>query len=856
MNPLYRLLLRLYPTQFREEYGGEMSRLLRDRIRREGAFRVWFEVIPDLIVTAWKEHMDILRRDILYGLRNLVRAPGFSAVAIATLALGIGANTAIFSVVKGVLLDPLPYRDSARLVELYEKRPEQGRVRNVVSPPDFYDWKKQNTVFEDMAALSGEAFNLTGSNGAELILGASVSPGFFRLLGVQPQLGRDFLPEEGTLGKDRVVILNHGLWQRRFGADPAIIGRKITLSGTPYVVIGVLPEIDNIFRPQSELWTPLALPSVPRGFHMLDVIARMKPGVTLAKTRAEMDAIASRLEQQYPNENTGHGVNVFALDEEIVGKIRPALFILLGAVGLVLLIACANVANLYLARTAQRRREIAVRTALGAGTLRLARQLLTESILLSLIGGAAGVALAWWGVHALIAADPGNLPRLREVDVDAQVLLFALAASVITGALFGLVPTLYGALSRLAGTLKEVGRSSTGAMGRSRTRAALVMSEIAVALVLAIGAGLMLQSFSRLAQVNPGFNPTNVLAADIALLSPKYKEAHVRTIFFEDLLGRLRSLPGVQSAGGTIALPLSGADMGSNFLIQGRPPLPYSQQPNARYRVVMPGYFETMQIPLRAGRFITGRDTETAPPVVLVNETLARQFWPNENAVGKRIALSREEAWREVVGVVSDVKHYSLDGETRPAIYLPLEQQAANAMSIVLRTATPPESLANAVRSELARLDPDQPIARMRTLEDLLSSSVARPRFYAALLAIFSLVSLLLAAVGIYGVMSFAVGQRTHEMGVRIALGASPGAVQRMVLREGMLFALVGAGLGIAGAFALTGVLRNFLYGITATDGMTFVGATLLTIGIATTACLLPARRATRADPMEALRSE
>ncbi len=833
-----------------------MSRLLRDRIRREGAFRVWFEVIPDLIVTAWKEHMDILRRDILYGLRNLVRAPGFSAVAIATLALGIGANTAIFSVVKGVLLDPLPYRDSARLVELYEKRPEQGRVRNVVSPPDFYDWKKQNTVFEDMAALSGEAFNLTGSNGAELILGASVSPGFFRLLGVQPQLGRDFLPEEGTLGKDRVVILNHGLWQRRFGADPAIIGRKITLSGTPYVVIGVLPEIDNIFRPQSELWTPLALPSVPRGFHMLDVIARMKPGVTLAKTRAEMDAIASRLEQQYPNENTGHGVNVFALDEEIVGKIRPALFILLGAVGLVLLIACANVANLYLARTAQRRREIAVRTALGAGTLRLARQLLTESILLSLIGGAAGVALAWWGVHALIAADPGNLPRLREVDVDAQVLLFALAASVITGALFGLVPTLYGALSRLAGTLKEVGRSSTGAMGRSRTRAALVMSEIAVALVLAIGAGLMLQSFSRLAQVNPGFNPTNVLAADIALLSPKYKEAHVRTIFFEDLLGRLRSLPGVQSAGGTIALPLSGADMGSNFLIQGRPPLPYSQQPNARYRVVMPGYFETMQIPLRAGRFITGRDTETAPPVVLVNETLARQFWPNENAVGKRIALSREEAWREVVGVVSDVKHYSLDGETRPAIYLPLEQQAANAMSIVLRTATPPESLANAVRSELARLDPDQPIARMRTLEDLLSSSVARPRFYAALLAIFSLVSLLLAAVGIYGVMSFAVGQRTHEMGVRIALGASPGAVQRMVLREGMLFALVGAGLGIAGAFALTGVLRNFLYGITATDGMTFVGATLLTIGIATTACLLPARRATRADPMEALRSE
>ncbi len=856
MNRLYRLLLWLYPAQFRAEYGGEMARLLRDRIRREGLFRVWFEVVPDLIMTAWREHMDVLRRDLQYSLRNLIRNPGFAAMAIATLALGIGANTAIFSVVKGVLLDPMPYRDPARLVELYEKRPQQGRVRNVVSPPDFADWKKQNTVFEDMAALSGAAYNLTGQNGAELILATNVSASFFHLLGVQPQLGRDFLTEEETTGKDRVVILNHGLWQRRFGGDPGIIGQKIILSGAPFTVVGVLPDINNLIRTKSELWTPLVLPRVPRGYHMLDVIARLKPGVTLAQARAEMDTIATRLARQYPEENTGHGVNVFSLDEEIIGKVRPALFILLGAVGLVLLIACANVANLYLARTAQRRREIAIRRALGAGAGRLSRQLLTESILVSLLGGAAGILLAIWGVHALIAADPGNLPRLHSVDVDRQVLFFALAVSVLTGALFGLAPALYSARAGLSGALKEVGRSSTGALRRSRTRAVLVIAEIAIALILAIGAGLMLESFSRLAQVNPGFNPANILAIDLALIGPKYTNDQERTAFFRDFLDRVRRLPGVQSAGATLALPLSGVDMGSNFLIEGRPPLPYSQQPNARYRVVTPGYFESMQIPLRAGRLITHSDRDTAPPVLLVNETLARQFWPNENAVGKRITLSREKVLREIVGVVGDVKHYTLDGETRPEMYFPAAQLPERVMSVVVRTSTPPESLEGAVRSELAALDRDQPIAAMRTLEDLLSRSVARPRLYSALLAIFSTVSVLLAAVGIFGVMSFAVGQRTHELGIRIALGASPGAVQAMVLREGLLFTLAGAGLGIAGALALTRLLRALLFSITATDPATFIGATLLMAIVATAACLVPARRATRADPMVALRSE
>jgi putative ABC transport system permease protein len=854
---LYRFLLRLYPAHFRDEYAGEMARLFRDRCRREGLLRVCLEIVPDLVITAWREHMDTLRRDILYSLRALVRNPGFSLMALATLALGIGANTAIFSVVKGVLLEPLPYREPARLVELYEKRPRQGRVRNVVSAPDFVDWKKQATVFEDMAALSGAAFTLQGENGAELIRASSVSVNFLRMLGITPRYGRDFLPEEEMPGKNRVVILGHSLWSRRFGADPKIVGQKILLTGEPFIVVGVLADITNVIRNQSEIWRPLTLNAeIPRSAHFLDVFARLKPGVTLARARAEMDTVAARLEQQYANENSGHGVNVFTLDEEVIGDVRPALFILLAAVGLVLLIACANVANLYLARTAERRREISIRTALGAGTGRLVRQLLTEGLLVSLLGGAAGVGLAAWGVRALVAANPGNLPRLRDIRIDGEVLFFTLAISLFTGLLLALAPALYSSRIGLGEALKEGGRGGNESRGRSRVRSLLVVSEIALALMLAIGAGLMLASFDRLSGIHPGFDAANVLTIDVALSGPKYSKGPARAAFFNEYLESLRPLPGVVALGATTTLPLTGRDSGSNFVIEGAPPLAYAQQPNGRFRVVTPGYFETMRIPVRAGRPIAANDTPLAPPVLVVNATLARQFWPNESPLGKRIALSGETKWREIVGVVGDVKHYALDGETRPEMYFPLAQEPSGALSIVVRTANAPENLAGAARRKLAEIDKSQPIAGIQTLEEVLSLSVAQPRLYSALLAIFSTVALLLAAVGIYGVMSYGVRQRKHELGVRMALGARAGVVQAMVLREGLRLAVVGAALGIAGAFAFTRVLGKMLHGIAPTDPATFAGAALLVVAVAAAACYLPARRATRVDPMIALRSE
>jgi putative ABC transport system permease protein len=853
---VYRFLLWLYPPHFREEYGGEMARLFRDRCVREGSLRVSMEVLSDLVLTVVREHMHTLWSDIQYSVRTLMRNPGFGLTALLTLALGIGANTAIFSVVKGVVLDPLPYRDPARLVQLYEKRPKQGRVRNVVSPPDFADWKSRNTVFESMAAMGGGAYSLAGPNGAELLRACTVSDGFLRLVGVSPLLGRDFLPEEQTPGKDRVVLLTHGLWQRRFGGDPKIVGRKITLSGNPFLVVGVLPEFHDVIRGDAEIWKPLAIePEIPRAAHMLSVFGRLKPGVTLARARTEMDTLAARLEQQYPNENTGHGVNVFSLNEEIIGNVRPALLILLGAVGLVLLIACANVANLYLARTAQRRREISIRTALGAGSGRLARQLLTESLLLSLLGGGAGVLLAVWGVHAIVAANPGNLPRLEEIDLDQHVLGFALAISLLTGILFGIAPAWHAATNALAGALKEVGRGSTGATGRAKARGILVVAEVALALLLSIGAGLMVQSFDQLAGVNPGFRADHVLAVDVALTGPQYTKAEARAAFFRDLQARARTLPGVLSVGATAALPLTGRDSGTNFVIEGRPPLPYSQQPNTRFRPVTAGYFETMQIPLRAGRFIGAHDTETAPQVVVVNETFARQFWPNDSPVGKRIAFSGEKTWIEIVGIAGDVKHYALDGETRPEMYYPYVQRPQYVMSVVMRTSTPPEALAGAMRRQIIELDREQPVGSIRTLDDLLSRSVAQPRFYSFFLGIFSAVAMVLAAVGIYGVMSFSVGQRTHELGLRMALGASAGTVRGMVLREGLLFAGVGVAIGIGGALALTRVMGKLLYGIAPRDPVTYVSASLL-LAVAAAACYIPARRATRVDPMAALRSE
>ena len=854
LDGLYRVLLWLYPADFRQEYEREMLRSFRDRCRREGTLRVSMEALLDLMITAWREHLDTLGKDLRYSVRTLGRTPGFTAVAVLTLALGIGANTAIFSVVNAVLLEPLPYREPDRLVKLHERRQQGNRVRGSVSAPDFQDWRQRNTVFDFMAAVVGNDFTMASEVAPELIEGSAVSTDFFRVLGVQPRLGRDFAREEETAGKDGVVILSHSIWQNRFAADVGIIGRSITLTGRPFVIVGVLPDIPHVIRRHSEVWVPLVLSTeISRANHYLEVFARMKPSVTLEQAQTGMNIVASTLEKEFPNENTGHGVNLFPLHQEITRSVRTALLTLLGAVGLVLLVACANVANLFLARTAQRRREISIRTALGAGAGRLVRQLLTESIVLCLAGGAAGILLAYLGLQALVAASPGELPRLETVQVNGKVLFFTLAISLCTSVLFAITPALYATASGLAGAL-NAGRGSSDDTARGTARSALVIAEVALALLLSIGAGLMMQSFLRLTTVDPGFDGLHVLAIDLPLQGSKYERSENRQAFFSNYVSRMRSLPGVVSVGGTSALPLTGQDSGNSFQIEGQPPVPYAQQPNARVRSVMPGYFETMRIPMIAGRLISERDTEKSPRVMVVNETMARLFWPGQNAVGKRI--TRGEGSIEIVGVVRDVKHYQLDGEVRPEMYFPLTQYSRSFMTVVVRTALAPESLAQAARRELRDTDKDLPVADLRTVEEVLADSVSRPRLYSALLGIFSAVALLLAAVGIYGVMAYAVSQRTRELGLRMALGAPAGKVRGMILRHALVLSLAGVVVGTAGAFAVTNVIKDLLFGVSPTDPLTFFGASMLLVAVASAAAYLPALRATRVDPLVALRSE
>jgi putative ABC transport system permease protein len=861
LDRLYRVLLYACPASFREEYGDEMVRLARDRYQREGFLSVTAALIPDLVAIAWREHMDTLRQDVVYAFRTFAKNPGYALVAFVTLALVIGANTTIFSVVNAVVFQPLPYRDPDRLVQLWEKRPQQGRVRNVVSVPDFEDWSKQNTVFEGLSGSVGSAFTIEGLEGAELIRGASISPNTFRILGITPKLGRDFLTGEDQAGREKVVLLNHGLWLRRFGGDPRIVGTSVLMSGEPYTVVGVLPDLPDLPRiwgEQAEIWSPLVLSSVSNGrsAHTLNVFGRLKPGVKLEHARAEMNTIAARLEQQYPNENAGHGVNVFALHDEIVndngGNVRAAMLVLLAATGLVLLIACANIANLSLVRASQRRREISIRTALGAGGRRVIRQLLTESLVLSVAGGLAGLGLAYGAVSLLAAANPGNIPRMTTVHIDWRVLLFTLGISLGAGVVFGLAPSLFAARTRVNETLAS--RGSTDQLAPSRFRRILIVVEVALALLLSIGASLMMQSFVRLARVNPGFDGTNVLTVSLGLLGKNWVDEQRRTAFFREFLDRVRRLPEVASAGATTALPLTGLDQGYSFAIKGRPPVRRADMPGGRYRVVSPGYFEAMRIPLRAGRLILESDTETAPPVVVISETMVRRYWPDSNPLGSFISMN--DKWHEVVGVVGDVKYEAPDKEPRPEFYFPYPQPRVNAMSVVLRTSSAPANLAGAVRAELTQIDKSVPIIRMDSFEALLSRSVAQPRLYSTILAAFSAVALLLAAVGIYGTMSFSVGQRTHEIGVRMALGASGGAVQGMVMRHGLLLTLAGVALGIGGAFALTRAMRDLLFGVTSTDPWTFAGAAVLLLAVAASACYFPARRATRVDPLVALRCE
>ena len=805
-----------------------------------------------------------LLHDLRYAARTQLKNPAFTIVAVIALALGIGANTAIFSVVNTVLLRPLPFKDPERLVMVWEDASKHGYPRDTPAAANFADWRDQNQVFESMAAIADESFNLTGAGDPERLEGRRVSVNLFPMLGVEPQIGRVFTAPEDQPGSHQVALLSYGLWQRRFGGDASIVGKPLTLNGESYTVVGVMPARFQFPTSDDQLWVPIALTSeqaANRNRHYLQVVARLKPGATLEQAQTEMSTIASRLEQQYPQSNADLGAAVTSLHEHLVGDIRPALLILLGAVGLVLLIACANVANLLLARAAVRQKEIAVRVALGARRWRLIRQFLTESVLLSTLGGVVGLVIAYTGLVLLRAFIPENISQAREISVDLKVLGFTLFVSVATGVIFGLAPAIQAVRFNQSETLKEGGRdAATGGSGK-RLRSLLVMSEVAISLVLLIGAGLLINSFLRLRNVDPGFRTDNLLTMKIVLPEPKYEEFERRLTFYTDLVQRVQSLAGVRSAAVTTNLPLYKQGNSISVRIEGQPEPPPGKAPIVVTRIISPGYFDTMTIPLLSGRNLNDQDTETSRNAsVVISETTARRFWPNEDPVGKRIAAGRvrsDEDWMNVVGVVKDVRQFELTAEPRPQMYLSYRQAGFFAPTdLVVKTDVDPASMAATVRKAVWEIDKDQPVSNIRTMEEILGESIARQRFSMLLLAIFAGVALVLAAVGIYGVMSYSVAQRTHEIGIRMALGAQTGAVLKLAVGYGMKLVIIGIVVGLIAAFALTRVMATLLFGITATDPTTFTLISLLLVLVAAIASYIPARRATKVDPIVALRYE
>jgi putative ABC transport system permease protein len=805
--------------------------------------------------------MDKLFQDIRYGLRALLNKPAFTIVAVLALALGIGANTAIFSVVNSVLLRPLPYPDSERLVMVWEERSSLGFPSDTPAPANFFDWREQQSVFEDMAAIANRTINLTGTGEPEKIEAQRVSASFFPLVGVAPMRGRMFLPEDDRPESSRVVIIGHALWQRRFGGDEGLLNQTILLDGQPHTVVGIMPP-DFDFPERNQMWVPIAFSqdeASRRGSHYLLVVARLKQGISLAQAQTEMSAIAARLEQQYPATNTALGAKVVPIQEELVGNLRPALLILLGAVALVLLIACANVANLLLARAASRQKEIAIRSALGANRSRLVRQFLTESMLLSIMGGAAGLLLAFVGVKSLTALIPPELFRGREIFIDAWVLGFTIALSLLTGVIFGLAPAIQSAKINLNETLKEGGKGA-GATVRPRLRSALVIAEISLALVLLVGAGLLINSFLRLSNVEPGFKPENLLTVEVVPQQNKYDTVEKRAAFYSEMLERIGALAGVESAGVITNLPLTFKGNNASFTVEGRPEPPPDQVPIAATRAISPDYLRTMSIQLMSGRGFTRQDINDRAEVAIISETMARTYWPGEEAVGKRIKIGRYNStspWVTIIGVAANVRQFELETETRPLLYLPYTQVGYFApRHLVVKTAGEPLGFVAAVREAVWSVDRDQPVSNVSTMETIVSESLAGRRLTMLLLGIFAGLALLLAAVGIYGVISYAVAQRTHEIGIRMALGASSRKVLGLVVGDSLKLIAIGVGLGLAAAFFLTRYMRSLLYGVSETDPVTFAVIPVLLAAVALAASYIPARRATRVDPMVALRHE
>jgi putative ABC transport system permease protein len=814
--------------------------------------------------------IETLVQDLRYGLRQLRRNPGFTVVAVLTLALGIGANTAIFSVVNAVLLQPLPYRNPTRLVKIAETVQNRGAENPItVSAPDFVDWRDSNHSFEDMAAIMPGNFDIAAADLPGKIHGAYATPNFFAMLGVKPLLGRLFLPDEGEMGRNFVLILSYSVWQQRFGSDPNIIGKGVSQNGQNYRVIGVLPQ-SFVFTwgyfgrntQRFEIWAPLLIaPDMlgDREFHPFLVVARLKPNVGLWQARSEMSAIAQHVAQQYPATNRSMGVQVISLQDQVVHSIRPALLILLGAVVLVLLIACVNIANLLFGRSIQRSKEMSVRMAIGASRLRLFRQLLTESLLLAGLGGCLGFLLGVWGTHLLVSIIPPDVPRIATVAMDRSVVMFTVAITLLTAIIFGLSPALASSKVELTAYLKEgFGTLASGA-GSRMARRILVVSEMALALVLLLGAGLLIKSFWHLLNSDLGFSPNNLLTMKLNPTGAKDSTPAQMRVFASQILNQVNNLPGIQDAAITSRLPLSGGmtvrasyALGANSIALGE------QGPQGDYSEVTDDYFRAMGIPVLRGRGFSTQDRANSPPVVIINSVMARQLWPNKDPIGKQLTVSslEGEAIRTVVGLVGPIRGQSLEEAPGAQIYAPYSQDPSDSLYVVIRTTSNPENIARAVRKRIFKLDRNVPVEDMMTMEQVLAGPTVLPRFYTSVLGLFAALALILAAVGIYGVMSHVVAQQTHEIGVRMALGADRRDVMRLILGKGFKLTFAGVCIGIAGALCLTRFLSSLLYGIKPTDPLTFIAVSLILMGVALLACYIPARRATKVDPMVALRYE
>jgi len=808
--------------------------------------------------------MEAIFTDIRYGLRSLLKRPAFTAIALLTLALGIGVNSAIFSAVDSILLRPLPLKDPDRLVSVWEQSLRDGIKQNEAAPANFVDLQNQNQVFEQLGAYGPNDANLTGDGEPARIDGQVITANVFSILGVAPALGRTFAPEEDQLGNEHVVVLSDVLWQRRFNRDPSIINRSLTINGETFTVIGVMPR--GFFFPvrEVELWTPWAMEPEQksgRGDHYLRLVARLKPGTSVEHANADLTSIAQRLSAEYPRTNEGLGFVAHSLHQDYVGNLRLPILILFAAVGLVLLIACANVANLLLAQATTRRREIAIRIALGARRWTIVRQLLIESLLLAAGGGLLGVLGAFWGVAALAKLLPESLSKLNGVSIDGRVLLFTLGMSVVTAVIFGGVPALLASRSRPGATLSDVARDMAGGTSGRHVRRVLVVSEVALAVVLLVSAGLLIRSFQLLRQVDTGFKTENALTMRMVLPMPKYLKAETRRAFYDEMLRKVADLPGVESAGVITFLPLSFNGMNFSFSVEGRPSPSDMKLPFALFRVVSPDYFRAMGIPLQRGRFFDTRDSAGTQPAVLINRGFAEQYWPGEEAVGKRLKVGPADspnAWLTVVGVVGDTRQTGLY-EQKLEFYVPYAQERRSFMAprdLVVRTKSDPAVIAGAVRQAVWAVDKDQPVSNVRTLDQVFADAISKERFQALMLGLFATLALLLACVGLYGVISYAVVQRTHEIGVRMALGAQPAHVLTLVVRQGMMLTLAGLVVGIVAGTFVTRVLTDMLFGVTPRDPLTFVGVPVLLLAVAFLACYIPARRATRIDPLIALRAE